>query len=536
LLLALALAILLVSQLHFANITFDDAFISFRYAENLATGRGLVFNVGERVEGYSNFLWTVLFAVPVWLRVDRFELGLLVVAKVLGVLLSMGTLLIVTRTAALGRSPEQRTTAPLAALYLAALAPFSMWGIGGLETPLVTLLIALTVHLHLCEDAALCAGRARVAWSHSALLLAAITRPEPVVLFAPLAAARLLREYRCAGRARGARAFRELGLFALPYAGFLSFRYAYYGQLLPNTYFTKLASDDSAIMRGGRYVETASDHMHWLCLVIVCGAVILLARRLGYRLGVVLLLTVLQIAIVAYEGGDWMPGCRLLVPSLPLIALLLSEAWLALGLISRADLAPARGAPSWVIRPEWLVAWQTAVWNRANQRWNDWLGRALRVTAYVVLSALFLASNAGSFDTIPMMTELSGLRGLRLDHSRYFGIARWMRDELRDPGLLAIGEAGIIPYYTQLPILDLHGLMDPYIARLPGALHRKYDGDYVFRRKPKYVFLLVRRADDGKLTSDHVYAKALLEDRRFSERYSPLRDFGRAILYAERAR
>src|SRR6185369_14584728 len=73
----------------------------------------------------------------------EFELGLLVVAKVLGVLLSVGTVLIVTRTAALGRSPEQRTTAPLAALYLVALAPFSMWGIGGLETPLVTLLIAL---------------------------------------------------------------------------------------------------------------------------------------------------------------------------------------------------------------------------------------------------------------------------------------------------------------------------------------------------------------------------------------------------------
>jgi len=535
LLLGCALAILLASLLHFANITFDDAFISFRYAENFAAGRGLVFNVGERVEGYSNFLWTVLFAIPIWLHGDRFELGLLVVAKVLGVLLSVGTVLIVTRTAALGRSPEQRTTAPLAALYLVALAPFSMWGIGGLETPLVTLLIALTVHLHLCEDAALCAGRARVAWSHLALLLAAVTRPEPVVLFAPLAAARLLREYRCAGRARVERAFLELGLFALPYAGFLSFRYAYYGQFVPNTYFAKLASDESATMRGGRYVETASDQMHWLCLVVVCGAVILLARRLGYRLGVVLLLAVLQIAMVAYEGGDWMPGCRLLVPSLPLIALLVSEAWLAIGLISRADLAPEREAPSWLIRPEWLAAWQTAARNRDNHRWNRLLGRALRLTTFAVLSAVCLASSVGSFDTIPMKMDLSGLRGLRLSHSRYFGIARWMRHELRDPGLLAIGEAGIIPYYTQLPILDLHGLMDPYVARLPGALHRKYDGDYVFRRKPKYVFLLVRRAADGKLTSDHVYARALLEDPRFSERYGPLRDFGSSIVYAEKS-
>ena len=40
----------------------DDSFISFRYARNLVEGSGLVFNPGERVEGYTNFLWTVALA------------------------------------------------------------------------------------------------------------------------------------------------------------------------------------------------------------------------------------------------------------------------------------------------------------------------------------------------------------------------------------------------------------------------------------------------------------------------------------------
>src|SRR5688572_25266220 len=41
----------------------DDAFISFRYARNLARGAGLVFNPGEApVEGYTNFLWVLLLA------------------------------------------------------------------------------------------------------------------------------------------------------------------------------------------------------------------------------------------------------------------------------------------------------------------------------------------------------------------------------------------------------------------------------------------------------------------------------------------
>jgi hypothetical protein len=536
LLLGCAIAILLVGQLHFANITIDDAFISFRYAENLATGHGLVFNVGERVEGYSNFLWTVLLAIPVWLHVDRYELGLLISAKVLGVLCSVATVLLVSRTAALERTPKEQAMAPLAALYLASLVPFWMWGVGALETPLVTLLIALTAHLHLREDAALRAGSRPIAWSHLTLLLAALTRPEPVVLFVPLAAARLLRAHRFGGRTGLNRALLELGLFALPYAAFLLFRIEYYGQVVPNTYFAKLANDDEVAARGTRYLEAASEHLHWPCLALVCGSPILLARRFGYRLGVVLSLAVLQLAVVFYEGGDWMPGCRLLVPSLPLIALLVPEAWFAIGHISRADLAPPGEAPSWLIRSDWLAAWQRVARNSGGRAWNAVLGRVLRSTAYVVLLTACLASAIGSFDTVPMTMDLSGLRGLQLGHSRYFGIARWMRRELHEPALLALGEAGVIPYYTKLPILDLYGLMDPHVSHLRGAMHKKYDPDYIFVRKPKYVLLIVTRVPDGKLTSDHVYVLALLADPRFAETYAPLHDFGKAILYERKAR
>ena len=50
--------------------TGDDAFISFRYAQNLVEGKGLVYNAGEKVEGYSNFLWTMLVALGMELKLD----------------------------------------------------------------------------------------------------------------------------------------------------------------------------------------------------------------------------------------------------------------------------------------------------------------------------------------------------------------------------------------------------------------------------------------------------------------------------------
>src|SRR5512135_2995012 len=42
---------------------FDDAMISMRYAWNLSHGQGLVWNPGERVEGYTNLLLTLVMSI-----------------------------------------------------------------------------------------------------------------------------------------------------------------------------------------------------------------------------------------------------------------------------------------------------------------------------------------------------------------------------------------------------------------------------------------------------------------------------------------
>src|SRR5687768_6103211 len=52
------------SKAYYGNVV-DDALTSMQYAKNLALGHGVVFNVGERVEGYTNFLW-VLFMAPLY--------------------------------------------------------------------------------------------------------------------------------------------------------------------------------------------------------------------------------------------------------------------------------------------------------------------------------------------------------------------------------------------------------------------------------------------------------------------------------------
>lgn len=68
-------AILLLHSRVYFNYQSDDAYITYRYARNLADGIGPVWNRGEHVEGYSNFLWMVLLAALRKLSVDTVFAG-----------------------------------------------------------------------------------------------------------------------------------------------------------------------------------------------------------------------------------------------------------------------------------------------------------------------------------------------------------------------------------------------------------------------------------------------------------------------------
>src|SRR3954454_23338088 len=87
----LATALLVPHALLFDFVN-DDAYISFRYARNLAEHGQLVFNLGERVEGFTNFLWTVLLAAGIKLGVDP-----VISSRLLGLMFAVGTLALLVR-------------------------------------------------------------------------------------------------------------------------------------------------------------------------------------------------------------------------------------------------------------------------------------------------------------------------------------------------------------------------------------------------------------------------------------------------------
>ncbi|MBN1335666.1 MAG: hypothetical protein JXB39_06870 [Deltaproteobacteria bacterium] len=215
----------------------EDAGITFAYARSLAEGHGLVPWVGgERVEGYSNPLWTFVLAFFHVLKIQVWTSS-----KALGALLGAATLPLafaITRRARLGRDDLLNT---LPAFLLAASSQFVIWNASGLENALFNFLLAAAALRTLQEGAGRADARGVAAgrpWSALLWFLFSITRPE-APLYAGLAFG--LRCLYALGEPRGFRnVLRWLAAFLVPFVAYHLWRYHYFAWAWPETYYAKL--------------------------------------------------------------------------------------------------------------------------------------------------------------------------------------------------------------------------------------------------------------------------------------------------------
>jgi hypothetical protein len=133
--LLLAFGLLLAHMAYFYPYTPDDTFISLRYAQRLVEGKGLTWNDGEYVEGYSNPLWVMLAAA-----LNIFSVDLLNAVQLMGAIFTGLTLFVFARYARQFALPTSSLL--LGACTFSLTAPVAIWAVGGLEMPLVMLLFA----------------------------------------------------------------------------------------------------------------------------------------------------------------------------------------------------------------------------------------------------------------------------------------------------------------------------------------------------------------------------------------------------------
>ncbi len=211
----------------------DDAFISFRYVRNLLEGHGLVFNPGEYVEGYTNFLW-ILELVALW---GLFGLRPEQAAPWLSVAYTVGTLAALWWWIARSPSRHDRSFVAWMALgLLCSSATFAVWTSGGgLETRQFTCFIVVAVVCLAVHGS----NRWGLLAASLSLAAAALTRPEGLLLaaccFGWFAAQRIIVDRKLDWRA----GITLVAPFAVLVTAHFLFRYGYYGDFLPNTYYAK---------------------------------------------------------------------------------------------------------------------------------------------------------------------------------------------------------------------------------------------------------------------------------------------------------
>lgn len=252
---------------NFWDYTQDDVFITFAYSRNLAEGHGLVFNVGERVQGTTTPLWAILMAGVYGLTTD-----LLHTANFLG---GVGLFITIVIVADLLR-PYVSVYGRMAVALLMASAPIFYISLG-METLLYCMILATAFWAW---------SRGKAGWAFLAAAALTWTRADGVVLagtFGLVALGEFLLKQR---------RFNDLLRLAFIYFGAIApwfiFAQLYFGSFLPNTYHAK-----AEMLKGTIFLDEAwrwrdylyhNNGLHWLALLFVpLGAVVVMRKMAGLR-------------------------------------------------------------------------------------------------------------------------------------------------------------------------------------------------------------------------------------------------------------
>jgi arabinofuranosyltransferase len=420
----------------------DDQMISMRYARNLAHGDGPVWNPGERVEGYSNPGWTLVMAGLHVLPLPDAKMA--VAVKTVSWLLACGILVLAERLAR-RIVPDDALAVVFVLLTLATCRDLLFWAVNGFDTTLLAAAFLFVVVRLLDER-----DRAPRTLTYLALGALPVIRSDGYYVWAGATIVAL-------GVARDRRALLPWLAFSLSLPALhLGFRRMYYGQWLPNTFYVKVTGVDGRFASGVGYLKGFVAHYAALVPLALAAA----WRRRGQALGWLLAPGLVGGGYVLYVGADMYGDARFLAFFVPLL----------LGLAAAGAVAVCR----------------------------DSIAARAVVLAVAALSVLFQAGVNGPGQFLRLSSGNGAPR-------QSLVAALTVERNTRPDAAIAVVAAGVAPYFSHRRALDLMGLSDRYVARLPGHPgepigHAKYDVTYTLEHRPD-VLLPLWNADYGDRAS-----------------------------------
>jgi arabinofuranosyltransferase len=450
------------------NFTQDDAYISYRYVKNFVSGQGLVFNPGERVEGYTNFLWIIILSI-----FTKFGLDIIVVSKVLGIASGCMALFLIYKISILvlqAKNGSKILSEPwffplFPSLLLASNSAFAYWSISGLESAFFVMAVLLSVYFYFTNERLMILSSA----------LSTLIRPEGALVFAIFVLHKFF--------------FKKDGIknclsyilgFILLLLPFLIFKIFYYGNLLPNPFYAKTGFSWEYLKTGTGYFWLFLRHYGlWGVLYLIP---VVFYKNLEVKGKLLILMVYVYTLYIIMIGGDVLKAHRFFLPILPFLYLLFSLALMRLYLILK------KGVLQQAIPVIVLIAFS--------------------------ISTFFLPLNW-------IMSVRSLEIGLCTKMSRY---GQALRQSFGADFTLAISTIGAISYYlTEVKIIDMLGLTDPYIAKHPEKIpgisstwkEKKFNTQYLLSRDPDVIMF------STGIKPSAPAEKALFLSSKFRQNYYP---------------
>ena len=295
----------LAYQLNFIQ---DDAYISYRYVANFLDGHGLVFNIGERVEGFTNFGWVIFMIL--W---GAFGFDYILISQIAGFLFGAG-IIVLSYKMAVQVFDKGTFPAILAVLLVGFNMSLAYWSPAGLETAAFAFFSMWSFYAFIRKSR----------WLLFSILMAVWIRPDGAVVAAAimLSEAIINKRFPRFSFSCIAVAF----VLSLP---FVVFKIIYFGSIFPNPFFAKTGLNIEQFQSGVEYTGRFLSHYGFYGAGLLVP--LLLYKRLCAKARFIWLVTVLYFGYVLLIGGDVLKVHRFFLPIFGTMSILSSlSLWKAL--------------------------------------------------------------------------------------------------------------------------------------------------------------------------------------------------------------
>ena len=443
----------------FAHVTIDDAYISYRYADNFVNGDGLTWNPSDDpVEGYSNFLWVIAAATLIKLSIPVVG-GM----KLFGLILSLANLFLIYKIAY--RVTKSELWSAVAVLFATVTPAWGFWAVGGLENHLFMFYLYLGMYLLFRDLQSKTTPLFALAFAG-----AAMTRHEGAVLFifalVLLAARHFDFRARSITKEAAIRLLTAALLFGAVYTPYFLWRVYYYGDFFPNTYYAKTAA--------GAGIPELWAFLKYFSPFLLMAIPSLLRIEDGFRVSprkehVYLWMIVLISALLLVNRDPVMGNYhRFFLHLIPFVYILCIPLW------------------------------------RGMIRVTPALAALIALFLVVPLEPLDLADNANTYETYA--------RGMEDAHIR---LGRWIEANTPTDTTIAITDAGAVPFHAKRRTIDLWGLNDEHIAQ------DGFDLDYFWSQDPDVIILFSIVPD--QFSTDYRTEDAIFDDPTFKANFELIR-------------